>query len=108
MKLGVEVGAPMELSYSCYKGGDKHCGVCESCMRRKRAFKQLGIDDLTEYESYSYFYKSFFPSESSKDSLYLKQYEAFLTETYASSTPFLDFLLLATWVLLIPIWPASE
>ncbi len=51
VKLGVEVGAPMELSYSCYKGGDKHCGVCESCMRRKRAFKQLGIDDLTEYEN---------------------------------------------------------
>lgn len=50
VKLGVEVSAPMELSYSCYKGGDKHCGVCESCMRRKRAFKQLGIDDLTEYE----------------------------------------------------------
>lgn len=50
VKLGVEVGAPMELSYSCYKGGDKHCGVCESCMRRKRAFKQLGIEDLTEYE----------------------------------------------------------
>lgn len=51
VKLGVEVGAPMELSYSCYKGGDKHCGVCESCMRRKRAFRQLGIDDLTEYEN---------------------------------------------------------
>lgn len=50
VKLGVEIGAPMELSYSCYKGGDKHCGVCESCMRRKRAFKQLGIEDLTEYE----------------------------------------------------------
>jgi len=51
VKLGVEVGAPMELSYSCYKGGDKHCGVCESCMRRKRAFKKLGIKDLTEYEN---------------------------------------------------------
>lgn len=50
VKLGVEVGAPMELSYSCYKGGEKHCGVCESCMRRKRAFKRLGITDLTEYE----------------------------------------------------------
>ena len=53
VKLGVEVGAPMELSYSCYKGGDKHCGVCESCMRRKRAFKNLGIKDLTEYETQS-------------------------------------------------------
>ena len=40
----------MEISYSCYKGGNKHCGVCESCMRRKRAFTQLGIEDLSEYE----------------------------------------------------------
>lgn len=48
--LGVKVGAPMKLSYSCYKGGKKHCGVCESCMRRKRAFKNLGITDETEYE----------------------------------------------------------
>ena len=50
VKLGVDVGAPMELSYSCYAGRDKHCGVCESCMRRKRAFKKLKIKDLTEYE----------------------------------------------------------
>ncbi|WP_407411931.1 7-cyano-7-deazaguanine synthase QueC [Methanobrevibacter sp.] len=50
VKLGVAVGAPMEISYSCYKGGKKHCGVCESCMRRKRAFTQLGIEDLSEYE----------------------------------------------------------
>lgn len=40
VELGVEVGAPMNLSYSCYKGGDEPCGVCESCMRRKRAFKK--------------------------------------------------------------------
>ena len=51
VSLGVEVGAPMQLSYSCYKGSEKHCGVCESCMRRKRAFKSLGIEDLSEYES---------------------------------------------------------
>lgn len=50
VELGVQVGAPMELSYSCYKGGNKHCGVCESCVRRKRAFKKAGIRDLTEYE----------------------------------------------------------
>ena len=50
VKLGVETGAPMELSYSCYKGGNKHCGVCESCMRRRRAFTQLGIEDLSDYE----------------------------------------------------------
>ena len=51
VKLGVEVGAPMELSYSCYNGNDKHCGVCESCMRRKRAFKTSDIKDLSEYEN---------------------------------------------------------
>ena len=50
VELGLEVGAPMELSYSCYRGMDKQCGVCESCMRRKRAFKNLGIKDLSEYE----------------------------------------------------------
>ncbi|MEE1129091.1 MAG: 7-cyano-7-deazaguanine synthase QueC [Methanobrevibacter sp.] len=50
VKLGVEVGAPIELSYSCYAGRDKHCGICESCMRRKRAFKKLKIKDFTEYE----------------------------------------------------------
>lgn len=50
VKLGNEVGAPMELSYSCYKGNDKHCGVCESCMRRKRAFEKAKIKDLSEYE----------------------------------------------------------
>ena len=44
VELGVEVGAPMELSYSCYKGDEKPCGVCESCMRRKRAFKKMGIE----------------------------------------------------------------
>ena len=43
VELGLEVGAPMELSYSCYKGDDKPCGVCESCVRRKRAFKKLNI-----------------------------------------------------------------
>ncbi len=50
VKLGVEVEAPMEMSYSCYKGGEKHCGVCESCMRRKRAFIKAGVEDLTVYE----------------------------------------------------------
>ena len=50
VELGLNVGAPIELSYSCYKGDSKHCGVCESCMRRKRAFKNLGVEDKREYE----------------------------------------------------------
>ncbi len=51
VKKGVEVNAPMELSYSCYSGNDEHCGVCESCKRRKRAFIQANIQDPTKYMS---------------------------------------------------------
>ena len=49
VKLGNDIGAPMDLSYSCYKGFDKHCGVCESCMRRIRAFNAAEIEDKTVY-----------------------------------------------------------
>ena len=47
--LGDKINAPMNLSYSCYVGEKKHCGVCESCMRRKRAFKEAKIEDKTNY-----------------------------------------------------------
>ncbi|WP_414470407.1 7-cyano-7-deazaguanine synthase QueC [Methanobacterium sp. ACI-7] len=46
VKLGAEVNAPMDLSYSCYIGEEKPCGVCESCMRRKRAFIKAGVEDI--------------------------------------------------------------
>ena len=44
VKLGTRIGAPMDLSYSCYMGEEEPCGVCESCMRRIRAFKELKIE----------------------------------------------------------------
>ena len=43
VKLGTRIGAPMDLSYSCYMGEEEPCGICESCMRRIRAFKELKI-----------------------------------------------------------------
>lgn len=49
VEYGSSIGAPMELSYSCYKGFNYHCGVCESCMRRKRAFTSAGVEDKTVY-----------------------------------------------------------
>ena len=49
VKLGNDIGAPMNLSYSCYKGFQEHCGVCESCMRRIRAFNAAKIEDKTIY-----------------------------------------------------------
>ncbi|NQE05185.1 7-cyano-7-deazaguanine synthase [ANME-1 cluster archaeon GoMg1] len=49
IKKGVEVKAPLHLTYSCYLGDDKHCSVCESCLHRRRGFKEAGVDDPTEY-----------------------------------------------------------
>ena len=48
-KLGVKV---LKYSYSCYKDNGEdflHCGECESCLRRKRAFKNAGVLDETKY-----------------------------------------------------------
>ncbi len=49
VKLGSKIKAPMNLSYSCYMGEKKHCGVCESCMRRIRAFEDTDVLDETKY-----------------------------------------------------------
>ncbi len=45
VQLGVEINAPLNLSYSCYMGEEEPCGICESCMRRKRAFQSAGVSD---------------------------------------------------------------
>ena len=49
VKLGDELNAPMNLSYSCYMGEKEHCGTCESCMRRIRAFEDTNVLDETKY-----------------------------------------------------------
>ncbi|MBF8302234.1 MAG: 7-cyano-7-deazaguanine synthase [Candidatus Dadabacteria bacterium] len=50
VKLGAELGVPYKETWSCYKGGKIHCGVCSSCRERKRAFQEAGVFDPTEYE----------------------------------------------------------
>lgn len=45
VKKGIGIDAPMEWSWSCYEGNEKPCGVCESCLRRKRAFDNAGVKD---------------------------------------------------------------
>ena len=51
IKKGIEVGAPLKFTYSCYLGGEKHCGLCESCQHRRRGFRNAGVEDPTEYET---------------------------------------------------------
>ncbi len=47
--LGLELGAPLDLTWSCYSGSEAACGVCESCVLRLRAFEQAGAKDPIPY-----------------------------------------------------------
>ena len=49
VRLGVELGAPLDVSWSCYSGEDEACGVCESCVLRLRAFRDAGAVDPIAY-----------------------------------------------------------
>jgi len=49
VKLGLELNAPFELSWSCYQENDVACGVCDSCALRLRAFQEAGIEDPIPY-----------------------------------------------------------
>ncbi len=47
---GKELGVDYAKTYSCYKGGAKHCGRCGTCVERREAMLYAGIPDLTQYE----------------------------------------------------------
>ena len=50
-RRGKKLGVDYALTYSCYKGGEKHCGRCGTCVERKEALAEAGIEDPTAYES---------------------------------------------------------
>jgi 7-cyano-7-deazaguanine synthase len=49
VSLGLELGAPFDLTWSCYSREDQACGLCDSCMLRRRAFQQAGVRDPIPY-----------------------------------------------------------
>lgn len=50
VKKGISLGVDYSLTWSCYKGLDKHCGKCGTCVERIEAFTKANISDPTEYE----------------------------------------------------------
>jgi 7-cyano-7-deazaguanine synthase len=54
VQKGIELGAPFQLSWSCYQNSEKACGKCDSCALRLRAFRQAGVMDPISYEDTSF------------------------------------------------------
>jgi len=49
IKKGLELGAPLKETWSCYLGGRLACGRCDSCLLRLKGFKELGLTDPIKY-----------------------------------------------------------
>jgi 7-cyano-7-deazaguanine synthase len=49
VRLGLELGAPFDLTWSCYSREDEACGACDSCVLRQRAFEAAGMQDPIAY-----------------------------------------------------------
>ena len=51
IRKGTKLGVPFALTWSCYRDAEKHCGKCESCVNRKKAFQEAAVPDPLDYES---------------------------------------------------------
>lgn len=49
-RRGAQLGVDYALTYSCYKGGERHCGRCGTCVERRQALREAGLEDPTLYE----------------------------------------------------------
>jgi 7-cyano-7-deazaguanine synthase len=53
IQKGSELQVPFHLTWSCYNGGDRACGVCDSCKFRLKGFREAGLEDPIGYERYT-------------------------------------------------------
>jgi 7-cyano-7-deazaguanine synthase len=49
VRTGHRLGVPFEHTWSCYRGGERHCGRCGTCVERREAFELAGVTDPTVY-----------------------------------------------------------
>ncbi len=66
IKRGMELSVPYELTWSCYRGGEKACGRCDSCLLRLKGFMEAGYVDPLEYETYPDFYLEYLKKKGLK------------------------------------------
>ncbi|MEM0140040.1 MAG: 7-cyano-7-deazaguanine synthase QueC [Ferroplasma sp.] len=59
IKLGRKLGVPYKMTWSCYKGEEKACGKCDSCILRLKGFMEAGDTDDIEYSYYPDFYREY-------------------------------------------------
>ncbi|PJI41946.1 7-cyano-7-deazaguanine synthase QueC [Ferrovibrio sp.] len=64
---GARLGVPFDLTWSCYKGGEMHCGRCGTCVERREAFHLSGIPDPTQYEDADYWLKAIQEMKAGKE-----------------------------------------
>jgi 7-cyano-7-deazaguanine synthase len=57
IRRGLELSVPFEKTWSCYQGGRKACGKCDSCLLRLKGFNEAKFHDPIDYESFPDWYK---------------------------------------------------
>lgn len=57
VRKALELGVPLELTWSCYMGGERACGLCDACQLRLKGFKEAGVQDPLPYERYPEWYQ---------------------------------------------------
>lgn len=65
IKLGSRLGVPYHLTYSCYNGGEKACGRCDSCLLRLKGFMEANLVDPIQYEQFPDFYQDYLKNRKS-------------------------------------------